>query len=83
MRQLRLTQGKDMERIERAWLITDDDPLAPAVIEDYRGTWFIRATASDLLSDCPRRARPPDTFMSSIRWETSFCATRARPSRAG
>ena len=30
LRQLRLTQGKDMERIERAWLIADDVPPAIA-----------------------------------------------------
>ena len=53
LRQLRLTQGKDMERIERAWLISDDDRLSAGLMEDYRGTWFIRAAASELLKSLP------------------------------
>ena len=53
LRQLRLTQGKDMERIERAWLISDDAPLPAAVAADYRGTWLIRAAGSELLKRLP------------------------------
>ena len=57
LRQLRLTQGKDMERIERAWLISDDAEIAKSVADkvadDYRGTWLIRATASELLTRLP------------------------------
>jgi cytochrome oxidase Cu insertion factor (SCO1/SenC/PrrC family) len=43
MRQLRLTQGKNMNRIERAWLITDDKPLETMLIREYDGTHFLRA----------------------------------------
>ena len=53
LRQLRLTQGKDMERIERAWLISDDVPLAAQLADDYRGTWLVRAAASELLKSLP------------------------------
>jgi cytochrome oxidase Cu insertion factor (SCO1/SenC/PrrC family) len=53
MRQLRLTQGKDMERIERAWLISDAAPLPSDVVGDYRGTWMIRAAGSELLKNLP------------------------------
>ncbi len=60
LRQLRLTQGKDMERIERAWLISDADPLSAGVMEDYRGTWFIRATASELLKRLPADRSPAE-----------------------
>jgi cytochrome oxidase Cu insertion factor (SCO1/SenC/PrrC family) len=60
LRQLRLSQGKDMERIERAWLISDNDPLAGGVAEDYRGTWFIRAGASDLLGRLPAERSPAE-----------------------
>jgi hypothetical protein len=42
MRQLRLAQGKDMDRIERIWLITDDEPLETMVIREYDGTHMLR-----------------------------------------
>jgi hypothetical protein len=42
MRQLRLTQGKNMNRIERAWLITDDKPLETMLMREYDGTHFLR-----------------------------------------
>jgi len=38
MRQVRLTQGKDMERIERAWLLDDGISPAAAALGDYKGT---------------------------------------------
>lgn len=42
MRQLRLMQGKDMDRIERAWLITDQQPLETIVMREYDGTRMLR-----------------------------------------
>jgi hypothetical protein len=42
MRQLRLAQGKDMDRIERVWLITDAQPLATSVMREYDGTQLLR-----------------------------------------
>jgi cytochrome oxidase Cu insertion factor (SCO1/SenC/PrrC family) len=53
LRQLRLTQGKDMQRVERAWLISDTAALADNVADDYRGTWLVRAAGSDLLQRLP------------------------------
>lgn len=43
MRQLRLAQGKDMDRIERVWLITDDKPLDTLLMREYDGTHMLRA----------------------------------------
>jgi peroxiredoxin len=43
MRQLRLMQGKEMERIERVWLITDREPLDTIVIREFDGTHMLRA----------------------------------------
>ena len=42
MRQLRLAQGKDMDRIERVWLITDNQPLETMLIREYDGTRMLR-----------------------------------------
>jgi cytochrome oxidase Cu insertion factor (SCO1/SenC/PrrC family) len=43
MRQLRLMQGKEMDRIERVWLVTDDQPLDTIVIREFDGTHMLRA----------------------------------------
>jgi hypothetical protein len=45
MRQLRTMQGKEMERIERVWLITDQEPLDTIVIREFDGTHMLRADA--------------------------------------
>lgn len=53
LRQVRLAQGKEMDRVERAWLITDGAiPPAPVVAE-YPGTWLVRAGGSELLKRFP------------------------------
>lgn len=43
MRQLRLAQGKDKDRIERVWLVTDDKPLETMLMREYDGTHMLRA----------------------------------------
>jgi cytochrome oxidase Cu insertion factor (SCO1/SenC/PrrC family) len=43
MRQLRLMQGKEMDRIERVWLITDNMSLDTTLIRAYDGTRMLRA----------------------------------------
>lgn len=43
MRQLRLAQGKDMDRIERVWLITDNQPVETMLMREYDGTHMLRA----------------------------------------
>src|SRR5689334_12455666 len=53
MRQLRLTQGKNMERIERVWLIADNITPSAATVGDYAGTWLARAAGSVLLQRLP------------------------------
>jgi hypothetical protein len=45
MRQLRLTQGKDMERVERLWLVTDAAPVDPELRREFAGTHIVRAGA--------------------------------------
>jgi hypothetical protein len=43
LRQLRLMQGKDMDRIERVWLIGDREPLDTLIIREFDGTHMLRA----------------------------------------
>ena len=52
MRQVRLTQGPEMSRIERVWLVRDDGPVEPALLREYGGTHVARA-GSAMLSALP------------------------------
>ena len=45
MRQLRTMQGKEMERIERVWLITDNEPLETMLLRVNDGTRMLRVPA--------------------------------------
>lgn len=45
MRQLRTMQGKEMDRIERVWLVTDRQPLETMTIREFDGTHMLRADA--------------------------------------
>ncbi|HJV87951.1 MAG TPA: cytochrome C oxidase subunit I [Noviherbaspirillum sp.] len=56
MRQLRLAQGKDMDRIERVWLITDDKPLETMLMREYDGTHLLRVKPAALKSWLPAEA---------------------------
>jgi hypothetical protein len=60
IRQLRLTQGKDSDRIERVWLVMDDGPLDPVLLHDFAGTRVLRAAGSPLLSEFPDAGDPRD-----------------------
>jgi hypothetical protein len=42
MQQLRLMQGKEMDRLERVWLVTDDQPLETILMREYDGTRMLR-----------------------------------------
>ncbi len=55
MRQVRLTQGKYPERIERVWLLSDTQPVAATVSKEYNGTWIARAQGSAVLKSLPYR----------------------------
>jgi hypothetical protein len=46
IRQLRSMQGKDMERIERVWLITDAAPLETVLMRELDGMHMLRAPAA-------------------------------------
>ena len=48
MRQLRTMQGKEMERIERVWMITDNAPLETMLLRVNDGTRMLRAPADVL-----------------------------------
>jgi cytochrome oxidase Cu insertion factor (SCO1/SenC/PrrC family) len=55
MRQVRMTQGKHLERIERAWLLNDAQSVAAAVLKEYEGTRVVVAQGSEILKAFPYR----------------------------
>ena len=48
MRQVRLTTGKDRERVERVWLVPDAMSLRPELRREYDGTRMLRADPAEL-----------------------------------
>lgn len=56
MRQLRVAQGKEMERVERVWLITDSQPLDTVVMREYDGTRLLRVKPEVLKTWLPLEA---------------------------
>ena len=53
MRQLRLTQGKDMDRVERAWLVADEVVPRAETVARYPGTWMLRAAGTGVIEHFP------------------------------
>lgn len=47
MRQVRLTQGREADRITRVFLVTDDAPVDAALLREYDGTLFLRITRTE------------------------------------
>jgi len=60
MRQIRLTQGKDQQRIERVWLIPDGVRPSPAIETQYQGTRTILSATDDFLARLPASDAPRD-----------------------
>ncbi|WP_338770798.1 cytochrome C oxidase subunit I [Massilia sp. METH4] len=56
MRQLRTMQGKEMDRIERVWLITDEEPLETMLLRVNDGTRMLRAPADIVYKWLPTEA---------------------------
>jgi hypothetical protein len=53
LRQLRTMQGKEMERVERVWLIDDRDGPSERLLGPYAGTWIVRQPDTALLDALP------------------------------
>ena len=53
MRQLRTMQGKERDRLESAWIITDEVALSTQLMREYDGTRMLRAGASSVADGFP------------------------------
>ncbi len=60
MRQIRLTQGKDAERIERVWLIRNAQQPLPELSATYRGTLEVVMSEPTILDKFPGGANRTD-----------------------
>ena len=60
MRQIRLTQGKDQERIERVWLIADGVQPPLGIEVEFQGTRTILLATDDFLARLPASDSPRD-----------------------
>ncbi|HMH17239.1 MAG TPA: cytochrome C oxidase subunit I [Burkholderiales bacterium] len=58
MRQSRLAQGKDAERIERVWLLSDAAVPDAVLLGDYAGMHVVRAPGSPLMTEFPGMRDP-------------------------
>jgi hypothetical protein len=53
LRQVRLATGKDAERIERVWLVSDRGTPAPALTSEHPGLIVVRAADTPVLRALP------------------------------
>jgi hypothetical protein len=53
LRQQRTMTGKHRDRIDRVWLVTDGTAPSPALMQDYEGTFALRADPSELAALLP------------------------------
>ena len=60
MRQLRVAQGKDRDRVERVWVLTDGGLPRPALKAAIAGTHVVRASNGSLAASFPRGRRTED-----------------------
>ncbi len=60
MRQVRLATGKEKDRVERAWLVNDDEALSTMTMREYDGTRMLRAQGAAVLKAFPAAPRVED-----------------------
>lgn len=60
IRQLRLAQGKDSDRVERVWLVTDDAGPDRQLLAQFPGMYTVRAAGSPLVAALPAARTPED-----------------------
>ena len=60
MRQQRLVQGREMDRVERVFLVEDDAPPSTMLLREFDGTHVLRASGSPLLNAFPAQGARRD-----------------------
>ena len=60
MRQVRLAQGKNMDRVRRLWIVLGEGAVDPALQKGFAGTIMVRAGDRMLLRQLPSRTDPTE-----------------------
>lgn len=60
MRQIRLAQNVDKDKVQRIWLINDDIKPDPEIVDKYEGTRLVLAQGRNLLDEFPFVNRQDD-----------------------
>jgi hypothetical protein len=81
MRQVRLAQGREMERVERVWLILDEAPLQTLLMREYEAH-ALRAGGSPV-AEFPRRVRRGHIYLIDPLGNLMLRAFPRTPIRAG
>jgi hypothetical protein len=68
MRQLRTMQGKNMDRVERVWLITDKEPVDTMLIRMYDDMHMLRVPPEQLANGC--RWKRAASWKTTSSWST-------------
>jgi len=68
LRNSHASQGKNVDRLERVWFITDDAPAAPVVGDAYAGTHILRADPARLAAWLAPDAQDPETALARGLW---------------
>ena len=68
LRNSHASQGKEVDRLERVWFITDDAPTAPVVDEAYTGTHILRADPARLAAWLAPDATDPAAELARGLW---------------
>ncbi|WP_459616492.1 SCO family protein [Bordetella sp. 2513F-2] len=67
VRNTHASQGKNVDRLKRVWLITDDGQVPDKVLEAYRGTLMLRASPEALQPFLlPKQAGDPAALLGPI-----------------
>ncbi|MFN0313631.1 MAG: cytochrome C oxidase subunit I [Burkholderiales bacterium] len=63
LRQIRLTQGKEMQRIERLWIVTGGSEPSGDLLKQHQGMKVVRAPQSDWVARLPVGGRPASEYI--------------------
>ena len=62
LRQIRLTQGKEMDRVERLWMVSDQTAPDPALLKEHAGLRIVHVTDSQWVRHLPPGA-PAENYL--------------------
>lgn len=68
LRNSHASQGKNVNRLERVWFVTDDAPIAPVVDTAYRGTHVLRVDPAALAAWLAPEAAQPGAALARGLW---------------